>query len=392
MRLALALLPAAVGGFAAICVTGLVLLPCAIAGQGLSAGQRLRRLAAALGVACLLSLPWLIPSLLSAVRTSPAGVSAFAARADTPFGALGSLLMLGGAWNSQTVPAGYGGPASAIWLAVVVLAVVVFALRGRGRWPGAGPAAVLGLAIAGLATFGAGQVGLRWLIAEWPGFAVLRDGQQFVAPLALAESLGVGLAVAWLVARGRTAVRRDVRRAGGVIAMIVPVLLLPGLAWGAAGRLAPVQYPRAWLAAVPVIDRQAGGGKALLLPWAAYRRFGWNRGEAMLDPWPRLLSVPVVWNDAVQVGRQTIPAESPLAAQLTREISSSGSLTPALLAAGVRVVIVDDESGFTGPGRYPFQVRLPGWGVRDFGSGLVVYEFGRRPPAAGRGAGQTVPG
>lgn len=375
-RLGLALLPAAAGGFSAICVTGLVLLPASISGAGLSAMQRLRRMAVALSVICALSLPWLVPALLAAVRASSAGVGAFAARADTPFGALGSLVQTGGVWNSEVVPAGYGrGLGSVLWLAVVVLAVVVFALRGRGRWPGAGPAAALGLAIAALGTFAAGQAGLRWLIEGWPGFAVLRDGQQFVAPLALVESLGAGLAVAWLMARGRPGVSREVSWAGGVIAMIVPVLLLPGLAWGAAGRLTPVRYPRSWLAAAPVIDRQAAGGKVLLLPWAAYRRFGWNGGEAMLDPWPRLLTAPVIWNDALQVGRMTVPAESPLAARLTRAISSSGSLAPALRAAGVRVVIIDD-AGLTGAGRYPFRARLPGWAVHDFGSGLVVYELG----------------
>ncbi len=380
LRLALVMLPAAVGGFAAMCVTGLVLLPGSAAGRGLCARDRLRRLAVALAVACALSLPWLVPSLLTAVRASPAGISAFAARADTPFGALGSLLLLGGVWNSQAVPAGYGGPASVIWLAVVVLAVAVFVLRGRGRWPGIGLAAAGGLAVAGLGTFAAGQAWLRWLIAGWSGFGVLRDGQQFVAPLALAESLGAGLMVAWLLAVGRSATSRDVRWAGGILAMIVPIMLLPGLAWGAAGRLAPVQYPRAWLAAVPAIDRHAAGGKVLLLPWAAYRRFGWNGGEAMLDPWPRLLAVPVIWNDALQVGRMTVPAESPLAVRLTRAISSPGSLTPALLAAGVRVVLVDDEAGFRGPGHYPYQERLRGWAVHAFGSGLVVYEIGRHPP------------
>jgi len=51
-------------------------------------------------------------------------VAAFAARADTPFGSVGSLLMLGGFWNAQTVPKGYGGAWSALWLVVVVVAAV----------------------------------------------------------------------------------------------------------------------------------------------------------------------------------------------------------------------------------------------------------------------------
>ena len=66
--------------------------------------RRLRSAGLALLVLTVLSLPWLVPALRSRCTPSPAGVAAFAARADTPFGALGSLLMLGGAWNGQTVP------------------------------------------------------------------------------------------------------------------------------------------------------------------------------------------------------------------------------------------------------------------------------------------------
>src|SRR5260370_26958872 len=66
-----------------------------------AAGQRLGNAAAALGVLILLSLPWLIPSLLRPMYADPAGVAAFACRADTPFGAFCRLLMLGGACDCQ---------------------------------------------------------------------------------------------------------------------------------------------------------------------------------------------------------------------------------------------------------------------------------------------------
>ena len=69
------------------------------------ARPRLASGAAALAVLVACSLPWLVPSLLRTVYADPAGVAAYAARADTPFGSLGSLLMLGGGWNAQTVPA-----------------------------------------------------------------------------------------------------------------------------------------------------------------------------------------------------------------------------------------------------------------------------------------------
>ena len=60
-------------------------------------------------------------------------MAAFAARADTPFGSVGSLLMLGGGWNAQTVPKGYGGAWSALWLAVVIVALAGYLARRPAR-------------------------------------------------------------------------------------------------------------------------------------------------------------------------------------------------------------------------------------------------------------------
>jgi hypothetical protein len=330
--------------------------------------------AAAAGTVLLLlagfSLPWLIPGLMRPVHTSPAGVAAFAARADTPFGAPGSLLMLGGTWNAQTVPAGYGGPLSAPWLVAVLAALAGYLTLGRGRWPGLGPAAVAGLALACAGLTAPGQDLLRVMIGAWPGFAVLRDGQQFVAPLALAEAAGAGLGVAWLLRLGRPASVRDTRYLLAAAAVILPVVLLPGLAWGAAGRLRPVAYPANWLAARAVIDRDRVPGSALLLPWGAYRRFPWNHGEAVLDPWPRLLQRPVIWDDGVQVGRASIPPEDPRAIALSRVIATPGPLTSALRTAGVRYVIVDAGG--------PDAARLPDCRVLLAGPGLVVYQVPSR--------------
>src|ERR1700722_16035273 len=145
-RLVLAVLPAVVGGFAALAITALVAIPAAVC------TRNARRASLVLAVLALGSLPWFIPSLLHQVYVDPASVAAFAARADTPFGSIGSLLMLGGAWNAQTVPQAYGGPWSALWLAAVIVALTAYLLlaRPRHRWPGLGVAAVIGLGIAAL--------------------------------------------------------------------------------------------------------------------------------------------------------------------------------------------------------------------------------------------------
>ena len=132
-RLALALLPAIIGGFAALAITALVAIPAAVFTRDP------RRTALVLAALAAGSLPWLIPSLLHQVYVDPASVAAFAARADTPFGSIGSLLMLGGAWNAQTVPTAYGGPWSALWLAAVIVALAAYLLLARTPAPLARP-------------------------------------------------------------------------------------------------------------------------------------------------------------------------------------------------------------------------------------------------------------
>jgi hypothetical protein len=358
------------------------------------------------------SLPWLIPSLRHPVYVDPASVAAFAARADTPFGGVGSLLMLGGAWNAQTVPKAYGGPWSALWLAVVLLALAGYLLiarprrlagglggvvpPGQHRWPGLGLAAAAGLVIACLGLTGPGQDLLRALIAAWPGFAVLRDAQQFTAPLAAAEATGFGLVVAAAMspvpfgkksaAPGRPVhalaggtvgpeparpVRRDA--AGtvvAVLALLAPVLLLPGLAWGAAGRLRPAAYPASWLAVARNLDADPARGSVLLLPWATYRTPSWNHGEVVLDPWTRLLSRPLIWNDGTKVGDVALAPDDPRARALDGVIGGHGPLTAALRAAGVRFVLDDADGPDPGIG-----ARLPGAVLVVDQPGLTVYQL-----------------
>ena len=391
-RLALALLPAVVGGFAAMAITALVAIPVAVC------TRKPRTMAVVLAALFVGSLPWLIPSMLNTVYADPAGVTAFAARADTPFGSLGSLVMLGGSWNATTVPKAYGGPWSAIWLALVLAAIVGYALLAarRRRWPGLATGAVAGLVIAAIGVTAPGRALLRGAIGFWPGFAILRDGQQFVAPLALAEAAGFGLAVAWCMHPGSFGRQKaDTERprgkhrapaladapglALGLFALLAPVLLLPGLAWGAAGRLRPAAYPAAYLAAARTIDASRAPGAVLLLPWAADRTPAWNHSEVMLDAWPRLVSRPVIWNDGTVVGNLALAPDDPRARSLDGVIGSVGPLTAALQAAGVRFVVVDgappDARDPQDAQDTPAGARLPGCTAIYNQPDLVVYQI-----------------
>lgn len=390
-RLAVAVVPALIGGFAPMVITVLAAVPVAVfAGRGARRADRLRRVAVTFGVLAVACLPWLIPSLIAPVHADPVGAAAFAARADTPFGTGGSLLMLGGIWNALAVPAGYGGSASVFWLLVVVAAVVgyVVAARPRRVCPGLGVAAAAGFCLAAFGSWASTLSALESAISFWSGFAVLRDGQQLVAPLALGESIGLGAGVAALIAlaarprsRGPASGPATAPATGpavviGVSALVASVVLLPGLAWGAVDRLRAVEYPADWTIARRLIDTSRSDGSALLLPWAQYRRYPWNHGEPLFDPWPKFLARSLIWNDALQVGPLTIPAESRSARRLGPVIDSERPLTAALRAAGVRYVIVDAGPLLGQPrSRLADLARLPGTRVVLASQDLIVFEL-----------------
>ena len=92
----------------------------------------------------------------------------------------------------------------------------------------------------------------------------------------------------------------------------------------------------------------------------------------MLDPWSRLLSRQVIWNEGTTVGDVPLAPDDPRARRLDGAVSGGGPLTGVLRAAGVRFVI-DDPNG---PGPSPAS-RLPGAVV------LVGPARADRLPAAG---------
>src|SRR5262249_2136989 len=123
--------------------------------------------------------------------------------------------------------------------------------------------------------------------------------------------------------------------------ILAPMLLLPGLGWGAAGRLRPVWYPSSWLNAARLIDGTRAPGNVLLLPWTTYRRPAWNGGRALLGPWPRPAARPVHREHGPRAGDVQMVGDDPAARRLNGVVAAPGPLTPALKAAGVRFVIAD---------------------------------------------------
>ncbi|WP_198653082.1 hypothetical protein [Actinocorallia populi] len=356
LALAAALVPAAAGGFAAMNVTALVLFGGLVAVRGRGALR-------AVLVFTAMALPWLVPALLNAsgTRTDPLGVDLFAARADTPFGTFGSLLSLGGIWNAETVPSGYSLFLPSLLRLLLCLAALAALLAHRSAPPARAALAsgALGLGLASIGITAPGRALLRTLVDLWPAFGVLRDAHLYIAPLALALALGLshlavrpegprdgreaGTPVPGRTRRAAAALGREMRGWRGAWVALVPVMVLPTLAWGAFGRLDSVEYPREWLAAQRMIDSDPVGGKVLSLPWGAYRRPAWNEGRAVLDPWPRMTGRRVVWNDGLRVGNRELAQEDPETVETDRLLRGGGDLASALADAGFRYVVISRD-------------------------------------------------
>jgi hypothetical protein len=131
--------------------------------------------------------------------------------------------------------------------------------------------------------------------------------------------------------------------------------VMPDLAWGAAGRLVAVTYPADWDAVRGLLSAQVrggpggdgGSGDVAVLPWQAFRRFGWNGERTVLDPAPRYLPAVTVVSRDLAVGAVTVPGDDPRAAAVGAALASGRPATATLPRLGVGWLLV--ERGTPGP-------------------------------------------
>ncbi|PBA29140.1 hypothetical protein CKJ65_24135 [Mycobacterium intracellulare] len=331
--------------------TGLLLaatvaLVCVAAPGDGTAGSRPRRwcAAAALGVALVAALPWLVASALGASLTAHTaanrlGVEAFAPRAEPGLGTLASLASLGGIWNGDAVPASRA-TLFAVSSAVVLLGIVAAGLPAVARRSVAVPllvlAAVSVLVPAALAT-GPGLHLLGAVVDAVPGFGVLRDGQKWVA-LAVP---GYALAGAGAVVTLRRWAPPPADVAAALVCCLALLLALPDLAWGVWGKVSPVHYPRGWAAVAAAINARPAA--VAVLPAGTMRLFFWSGVAPVLDPLPRWVRAEVLSSGDLVISGSTIAGEGAHAREV-QQLLLAGPDPSALAAAGVGWLVVESDS------------------------------------------------
>lgn len=334
---------------------------CAWPGRG--RGAR-RRWLTPLGLTVALQLPWIVPGLVGPARATsdPAGVDAFAARAEHGGGVLLSLLGGGGAWNADAAPASRTG-----WFGWLTLALVTAILVS-----GIGPArvvlgastvyrmtwcAVAGVLLAAAASLPGGDALLEWLVREVPGAGIVRDAQKWLAPYLVLLAVMAGCAAT------RFAVLGAARYGAYVAGAVLPVLLLPDAVSTLRPVLTPIHYPRDWRWAAATVG---DSGTVLALPFQPYRSFPWAPGRPVLDPAPRLLPGDVVVSDRLTVSGRTLRGEDERAARIQDALDDPRRLARALAGNGISWVLVETDT----PGVVP---DLNGLQQVRSGSGLALY-------------------
>jgi hypothetical protein len=176
---------------------------------------------------------------------------------------------------------------------------------------------------------------------------LLRDGSRLLGLAVPLVVVLVAVAVDGLLARLDDRAARAM--VVGVLAL-VPVSLMPDVAWGMGGALRAVDYPVSYADARRAVAG-APAGDALSLPFVAYRAPVWNHGHPVLDPLPRYLGRTTVVNDVLVVSGREVAGEDPRAAEVGRGLDTATprERSAALREAGVAVAVAEDIEGYPSP-------------------------------------------
>ncbi len=311
-----------------------------------------RNLLPTVGVWLLSASPWLVATALSGSGTEPsdpAGVAAFAARAEPGLGTLASLAGLGGIWNGDAVP----GSRTTLFAALATLVLLAVALSGAYAMVASGDRdtrrsrrvllvlAAVSIVLPALAATGWGLSAGEYLIGRIPGAGLLRDTQKYVALAMPAFALCAAAGCRALATfRRRDDTEQSPQPLVAILFIAALILTLPDLAWGVGGALRPVHYPPAWQRVAAMVD---GPGDVAVLPAGMFRQFPYSGTVPVLDPAPRMLRSDVLQTGVLPVRGQVVAGEG-VRAQRVENLLQQGASPAELAAEGVGWILIEHRT------------------------------------------------
>jgi hypothetical protein len=297
--------------------------------------RRLRPAIGWLGLAAGLGLSvnsfWSVPLALhrspTAVEVASFSTAQFQAfrTASGPAGAPANIFTLQGFWGERTriviAPSSVGW---SFWL----ISSLVLAGVGYGLWVSLRRRDRLGLALAISGLVAAIlAIGVAWgplvgltqfLVDHVPFYRGYREPEKWVAVVALAYAylIAMGLRPAFQKLQGAW------RDGVGLVGVIVVVLWIPMMPWGASGQLVSTDYPTGWyavdarLSALPGAD--PGKPDVLILPWHQYMTLDFAH-RPVANPANGFFARSVVISDDPELPG-VLPSSQGMAAQIQSQV------------------------------------------------------------------------
>lgn len=295
---------------------------------GVLSSRTWRRAGLSLGLGVLMSLPWLVPSLLNMKELphfTTTMLQAFAPNAEAYVGTVGALLGLGGIWNAAVVPPSRQQGFGILGLLLVALVLVaVMRTKVRVPWP---------LVVAGVVGFSwpllviVAPEAARAVMLNIPGALLLRDAQK---TLMLVFPLMVCV-VGAVIAKARSP------KLMAVAVVLLAIGQVPDIALQTR-HLAPIDYPAELQA-----RRSVDFGGDLLFPQAS--SIVEYQGRHMVDP--RTKDLPMVVVGSLVVDAQEVDPPNP---RFTQAVAAWEAGDKQQLADLGIAAVIDGDNTFIIPG------------------------------------------
>ena len=209
---------------------------------------------------------------------------------------------------------------------------------------------------------------IAWLLGmgiAWPPSALITDAiiklvpvyngyrepQKWLMLLALVYVYFLAIGAARLFAYVAATFKSSIPRyALATLLLIAPFLYTPTLAWGAAGQLKSVDYPKGWYDAKTYLNAHADDeAQVLVVPWHVYLPLSWV-GRVVANPAPYFFDQTMVTSDQVELAgvppQNSTDTQAYVSNYIIPNLTVLTNAGSKLKAHGISYVLLEKESDY----------------------------------------------